>query len=206
MQNRLLSLAFLIVFFLAIIGLFFALAFSNGSLEASDLVDYVAAVIGAVSLTATFAVAVLAINAFANSREINELTHSAKTLHNELQHELENANKLLSVMPSVILELSDHFAEDEKHTDDPNTARGKEKRKRYINLLHARLFFRLISTQSDEEKIGICRHIIGTSKEHNSREILEHCIEELQKISNQERGNKRVISALVKEAENLLPS
>lgn len=203
MQNEQLNpgaFTFIFYFFVLIIGIFIALSFLDGEISRADIMQYLAATIASISLSATFALGVLAINAFGSMREVERLKQDAIELQDSLRKEVQNTQKMLSVMPSVINHITnmlpEQIPEDRRDSGDRDIV--------YFQLLHSRLFIKLIAATTPTDRLDICRDIIGSMDESSSREILEHCIIELTAILKEDLALRDLVVPLQKEANTII--
>lgn len=194
------SFSILFYFFCLIIAIFVGLALLDGEITRADILDYLAATIGAISLSATFALAVLAINAYANMKEVEDLKQRAIDLQDSLSKEVENTRRMLSVMPAVIshitIMLPEQLDEDQIDSGERDVA--------YFQLLHSRLYMKLIAASDHMDRLDICRDIIGSMDRSSSRLIMEACIDELVDILKLDSSLKDLIVPLQIEANKIL--
>jgi len=153
---------------------FVAFSWLDGVINKVDLMNFVSAVITALSFGLTFALAVLAINAFANFREIENLKNSAEKAKVDLVDRAMNIDALAGVLQSMTETISAKLVE---LSTEPETRDIT-----YFRLLHGRLFLKLLVEQDPVKQINICRDIIGSMEPGDSPDVLRRAVSQLREI------------------------
>lgn len=175
----------------------YELAHLDGILTKSDLVEFIAASITALSFAITFALAVLAINAFANYREIEAFKLEAEHLRADLIERTVHADKMLAMLPWVIEAIIARISE-----IAPQQASDRDIN--YFRILHGRLFMKLLLAKDPTEKLDICRDIIGSMEPSDSSEVFDETVLMLQQLRSDRPMDRDLIDPILKEANRLL--
>ena len=169
----------------------------DGIITKSDLVDFIAAVITALSFGLTFALAVLAINAFSNYREIAAFKETAERLSADLTQRTANADRMLGMLPWVIEAISARIGELTPADADVSDAS-------YFRILHGRLFMRLLLTHDPIEKLDICRDIVGSTPSGEAGDVLDETIRTLESLREERPLERDLIDPILQEGKRLL--
>lgn len=181
----------------AAVAAMFGLARLDGILTKSDLVEFIAASITALSFAITFALAVLAINAFANYREIEAFKLDAEHLRADLNERTVHADKMLSMLPWVIEAIIARISEISPPQDTDRDVF-------YFRILHGRLFMKLLLAKDPIEKLDICRDIIGSMEPDDFSEVFDETFLMLQQLRADRPMDRDLIDPILNEAKRLL--
>lgn len=188
---------FVAAFILAFALFALSFVFLDGNLTKINLIDFVAATVTTLALALTFVLALMAVDIFATSREIEKIKNDSKALHMDIKDHAKNVDKILCILPFVIESIAERL---------PADAKGEEKGRDlvYFRLTHGRFLLKLLMTSDRSEQLDICRDIVGSMRENDSQEILQMTVDRLGELREFLPGDRDLIDPLLKEGMRIL--
>ena len=181
----------LLLLAVAIFMIFFYFLFSNttGEVTPKKIMDFVGATVTSLSLGITFALAILAVNVFGYSKKIERVKK-------EMQNTLDSALKRASVLEQMLSVFPNTF---EKITEGVTI-----ENKSYFAVLHTRFFIKLMRESDSENKLKLCRDIVGSMEEFASVEILKQTRPIMVKLKDELPSEAESLDVLILKADSIL--
>ncbi len=176
-------LGFIFIFFHVVID-------AKGQVTHAEIMQFAGTTVTSLALAITFALGVLAINAFANNREIEKSRQEIDKSYKLVKERTQDIDHLLSIIPEAFEVIADVFPDG----DDAN----------YFKLTHSRFLFRLLLSDTYSEKLDICRDIIGSMRPEHSQEVLLRTREICAGLISYLPDERDTIRTLLSEADKTL--
>lgn len=191
------SVLYIGMFILSLTIIYLTFFFLGGTLTRASLIDSIAATITTLSLIVTFVLALMAINIFSTTKEIEKIKIESKELHFYIKEHAANVERILCILPFVIESIAERLPQ--------STGAGSDARDLvYFRLTHGRLLLKLLMTADRKEQVDICRDIIGSMREHDSREILQMTVDTLRNLRESLPGERDLIDPILKKGVIIL--
>jgi len=178
------------------------------NLTQETLISFIGLTVSTVSIGLTFALAVLAVNAFGKHREIEEVQEKILGIDSKIGSKIRSAllvDKLLMIalekMEKDIARMDDHINEELK-LKDKKIEENIIIRDNTIN--HIRQILLLFMHNDKLDKLNRCRNIIGAIDENSTLDITEITIECLDDLYENMPEERDMIAGLRNEAKKKL--
>lgn len=189
------AIRFGVMIFLTI-ALFVVFSLMDGVITKSDLMSFIAAVITALSFGLTFALAVLAINAFGSFREIETLKREAEAAKQNLVDRAVNIETLINILQGMTETISSKLVE--------LSIEREERDHTYFRLLHSRLCLKMLVESNNRKRINIARDILGSMEPGESPEVVRWTVSQLRGIRWQDPSEARMLEPLIHLGESII--
>lgn len=179
-----------------VIGLFIAFSLFDGAVTKADLMTFMASVITALSFGITFALAVLAINAYASYKELDDLKRVAESTRGDLVDRAINTDTLIAILQEIIETISTRLVQLSSIDEERDVS--------YFRLFQSRLFLKLMIESSFTRQVNICRDILGSMEPGDSPSVLERTVERLRELRRKLPEDRRTIDRLVEVGQGII--
>lgn len=178
------------VFVILFVGVFLLIKGRGLQSETRDILEVTAIMVTVLSLGVTFALAVLAINAFGNHSEIVKIRQQVVGDQKIIMQKAALIEKMISIMPSAFEQMSETIDQDDEEI--------------YFSLTHTRFFLKLLLSTNPLDQLDLCRDLIGSMQSTHSQEILTSARKICYDLLTTLPGEKKTIETLVYEADKIL--
>lgn len=162
---------------------------ATGLVTEADLLEFAGVVITVMGAGLTLALAILALQAFGQKREIDKLTMEAHSLHQDISFRARGIDEIASIVQLLadeIIGLADvsemkfvdqNQSDDHKSVNVDATSLVQDQNKRiYKRLIHIRHYLRMLGADSDGVRIDAARDIIGSAHPYGDVQIIKRTI------------------------------